>query len=98
MFGFLRRDRKTGSGQSGPGEVTARETYEGFLLLARPRRDGGQWRVAGTIRREGDAEDGPAFDFVRADTMADPDEATRMCLVKARQIVDEQGERLLEGS
>jgi len=94
MFGFLRRDRKAGQPTSGPGEETARETYEGFLLLARPVRDGGQWRVAGTIRRADD-EEGAGFDFVRADTMADRDEATRMCFLKARQLVDEQGDRLL---
>lgn len=92
---YLRR-RRRGGGRSAavPGEVTEREIYQGLELLARPVREGGAWRVAGTIRRAGD-EQGPGHDFVRADTMADRDEASRMSLLKARQLVDEQGEGLL---
>lgn len=91
---YLRRRRRGNRGAAAPGEVAARETYQGLELLACPVREGGAWRVAGTVRRPGD-EDGPRHDFVRADTMADRDEATRMALLKARQLVDEQGEGLL---
>lgn len=86
---YLRR-----RGTATPGEVAEREIYQGLELLARPVREGGAWRVAGTIRRAGD-DDGPRYDFVRADTMADRDEAAQMSLLKARQLVDEQGEGLL---
>lgn len=91
---YLRRRRRGNRGAATPGAVAARETYEGLELLACPVHEAGAWRVAGTIRRPGD-EDGPRYDFVRADTMADRDEATRMSLLKARQLVDEQGEGLL---
>ena len=92
---FLRRNRKGGG--SDEAEVAATEKYEGYEILARPIRDAGQWRLAGTIRRPGD-ESGPSHDYVRADTMADHDECVRMSLLKGRQLVDEQGERLLQGS
>lgn len=91
---YLRRRRRASDSPAGPGEVAEREIYQGLELLARPVQEGGTWRVAGTIRRPGD-EQGPGHDFVRADTMADRDEATRMSLLKARQLVDEQGEGLL---
>lgn len=89
---FLRRGG--GKQPDGPGEIAARETYEGFEVLARPIREGGQWRLAGSIRRPDD-ETGPSYDFVRADIMADRDECVRMSLLKGRQLVDERGELLL---
>lgn len=96
---MLRRllERLGGGGERAaatPGEPAQQELYEGFELIARPVREGGVWRVAGSIRREG-GSDGPSHDFVRADTMASHDEAVQMSLLKARQIVDEKGERLL---
>ena len=91
---FLRRLGGRGGDAEGGGEVAGSETYEGFEILARPMREGGQWRLAGSIRRPGD-ETGPSHDFVRADIMADREECVRMTLLKGRQLVDEQGERLL---
>jgi hypothetical protein len=89
---FLRR-RSANDDGSTLGAIAAREDYRGFELLARPVREHGQWRLAGTVRR-GNGDAAADYDFVRADTMADHDECVRMCLVKARQLVDEQGERL----
>lgn len=94
IFGFGRKKKKETEG-SGPGEVAEVEQYRGFELLARPVSEGGVWRVAGTVRRPGDDE-GPQHDFVRANTMLNRDEAVQMSLLKARQLVDEQGARLLE--
>lgn len=92
---ILRFLRRGGSGrEGGPGEVAEREAYQGFVVLARPIREQGQWRLAGSICREGD-EDGARHDFVRADVMADREECIRMSLLKGRQLVDEQGDRLL---
>lgn len=76
------------------GEPAERERYEGFELQARPQREGGIWRVAGRICRAGDP-DGARHDFVRVDTMTSHEEAVRLSLIKARQLVDERGDRLL---
>lgn len=70
------------------------ETYNGYVIRPNPRQDGGQWYVAGTIVREGDA-DGEAHEFIRADTFTSLDDAVFHSLRKARQIIDEQGERLI---
>lgn len=81
-----------GAGKS--DETAARETYEGLEILARPIAEGPVWRVAGRIQRIGD-DDGAGHEFIRADTMASRDDAVRMSLTKAQQLIDEQGERLL---
>jgi len=94
MIWRLLRGRSAHNDGDQLGSVAAREHYHGYELLARPMREGGQWRLAGTVCRPGDEDAGTGYDFVRADTMADEDECARMCLVKARQLVDEQGERL----
>jgi hypothetical protein len=79
------------------GKVLDREQYGGYELLARPIKEGSQWRVAGTIRASDAGPDSDGYDFVRADTIADPEECVRMCLAKGRKLVDEQGRRLLPG-
>jgi hypothetical protein len=94
---IMRLFRKRGEGEgSGPGKVAASEGYNGYQLLARPIKESGQWRVAGSIRAPDAGADGEGYDFVRADTMADHDECVQMCLAKARKLVDEQGSRLFQ--
>jgi hypothetical protein len=81
-------------GSSGSATETASanvEDYKGFLIAATPIREGGQFRVAARIER-----DGRRHDLVRADTMASLDEATSISLAKARQLIDERGDKLLE--
>lgn len=92
LFGG-RRAANQSSGPLEPGETAAQERYEGYELLARPIREGNVWRVAGTVRG-GDGDSAESQDFVRADTMADHDEAVQMSLLKARQLVDERGRGL----
>lgn len=80
-------------GQSARAAVAARETYHGFTVLAMPRAEGATWRIAGEIHREG--ADGPhVYTFVRVDTASDHDAAVQLSLRKARQLVDENGDRL----
>jgi len=73
-------------------ETAAAETAEdhkGFRITPKPIREGGQYRVAARIEK-----DGRTHELVRADTMASLDEATAISLSKAKQMIDEQGERL----
>ena len=84
--------RLFGSGKSEPPKVAATETYNGFIIEARPYQDNGQWQLAGAIRREGHED--REHVFIRADRFTDQESAARFALVKGRQIVDEQGKRL----
>jgi hypothetical protein len=69
------------------------EEYKGFRITPAPIREGGTYRVAARIEKATD-EGVRRHDLIRADTTASPDEATAISLAKARQIIDEQGDRL----
>jgi len=75
-------------------DVGPSDTYNGYVILPNPRQDGGQWYIAGAIVREDDPE-GERHEFIRADTFNNLEDAIFHSLRKARQIIDEQGERLL---
>lgn len=69
----------------------AAEDYKGFRITPAPIREGGNYRVAARIEK-----DGRVHQLVRADTMASLDDATAISAAKARQMIDEQGERLFD--
>lgn len=84
MFG--RKPDKTAS--AAPESASAQE-HNGFRITPTPIREGGQFRVCALIEK-----DGRKHELIRADTMASQEEATAMSLAKARQMIDEQGDRL----
>jgi hypothetical protein len=65
------------------------EDYKGFHITPAPIREGGQFRVAARIEK-----DGRRHELIRADTMASQDEAVAISAAKARLVIDELGERL----
>lgn len=75
------------SGEVAPSQTA--EDYKGFRIIPGPIREGGQYRVAAVIEK-----DGRRHDLVRADTMGSLDDATALSIAKARQMIDEQGDRL----
>ena len=71
------------------------EEHKGFRITPKPIREGGHYRIAARIEKEV-AGVSRVHDLVRADTVAAPDEARVLSLAKARQMIDEQGERLFD--
>jgi hypothetical protein len=67
--------------------------HKGFTIEARPYAEGGQWQLAGVIWKDVDGAR-KEHRFVRADKFTDQGEAADIALVKGRQIIDEQGDRL----
>lgn len=67
--------------------------YKGFRIHPAAQQQGGQWLTAGVIRKD---VDGVAKEhrFVRADTHPSAESANAFAVVKGRQIIDEQGERI----
>lgn len=65
------------------------EEYKGFLITPAPGREGGQFRVGAVIEK-----DGKRHTLIRADTMASLDDVNAISVSKAKQMIDEQGERL----
>jgi hypothetical protein len=81
-----------GSGPAGAKEGEAVE-YKGVHLHPAAQAQGSQWLTAGVIRKEVDGET-KEHRFLRADTHASADSANDFAVVKGRQIIDEQGERI----
>ena len=87
MAGFL--SRLFGAKPDPAPQPEASVDHKGFTIVPAPQKDGGQWRVAATIEKEG-----RTHHLVRADTMTDRDQCLDISVAKARQTIDEQGERL----
>jgi len=90
---FLRK--LFGAGPAAPAQEAPApaEEHGGFTIRATPYQEGGQWQMCGVIEKEigGEAK---SHRFVRADRFAGREEAERFTLVKARQIVDQMGDRV----
>jgi hypothetical protein len=82
-----------GGSADGEGKASAPVEYNGFTLRATPYKSEGQYQTAGTIEKDvGGAR--KEHKFIRADRHASYDDAVEFSLGKARQIVDQQGERM----
>ena len=92
---FLKKLFGGGGEASAPAEpkVAAEETYEGFRIAATPMKEGAQYRLAAEVSKEIGGET-RTHRLVRADLFASEEDAARFALVKARQMIDEQGEAI----
>lgn len=93
MSFFKKLFGKKSSGVSASWQPDAEEVHEGFAIAAAPLKEGDQYRLAGTISKEIDGEV-KSHKLIRADVFVNKDEAVAFTLRKARQVIDEQGERL----
>ena len=91
---FGGRDKARGDG---PPAVAKEIEHKGFTIQATPYKDAGQYQTCGVVAKEVGGER-KAHQFIRADRFASLDEAIDCSLMKGRQIVDEQGERLFDSS
>lgn len=84
-----------GGGKPGGAATGASTEHKGFTITAAPYQEGGQWQLAGVISRE-IAGERREKRFVRADRFAAREEAESRALDKGRQLVDEQGDKVLD--
>ena len=94
VLSFLRSLFGGDSGGEAESSSAVKKTeHKGFIIEARPYKEGGQFQVAGVIRKD---ESGVVREhkFIRADRFMTLEDAADFSLAKGRQIVDEQGERL----
>lgn len=82
-------ERAAGAAAADPVE------YHGFTIRPAPERTAGGWNTAGLIVKT-IGEEVKEQAFVRVDTHGDRDSAIAFSITKAKQIIDEQGERLFE--
>ena len=83
---------------SEPAEVLCDAfNYEGFTIEPAPINEGGKFRTAGYISGEYEGEV-KRIRFIRADENSAKQLAIDHATAKAKQIIDEQGKKLLERS
>jgi hypothetical protein len=87
--------RFSGAGDRDDASAAAAEAveYKGFRIRPAPYPSKGQYQTAGIIEK--DSEGGvKEHRFVRAETHPSKDDAVAFAIVKGKQIIDEQGERI----
>lgn len=97
MSTFISKVLSLFGGNAAPAAPSAasetRESYQDVILVAKPMRDGNQFRIAGFIeKREGDRV--MVRNFIRADVFSGEKEAVEFTMRKAKQIVDQHGPSL----
>ncbi len=95
MFSKLKAALARLAGGQGAGEGPAEPPteYKGYRIRPAPYRTNGLYQTAGIIEK--DAPDGvKQHRFVRADTHPSRDDAVAFVILKAKQIIDLQGDRI----
>lgn len=86
-------------GSKASSDTTAREApsvdYKGFTIRPAPYSESGQFQTAGFIDKM-IGDELKSHRFVRADRQADYDAAVAFTVMKARNLIDQQGERLFD--
>jgi len=85
-------------GQSGgePQEVAADVVdYKGYRIRPAPYKTSGQYQTAGVIAKDF-AEGVKEHRFVRAEAHPSVDDAIAFTITKAKQIIDQQGDRIFK--
>ncbi len=84
-------------GGSKSAEAPRQETieYNGFVIEPAPYAAEGQYQVAGFVRKTigGEAKE---HKFVRADRFSSMEEAVTFSVMKAKQIIDQMGEKIFK--
>ena len=94
MFAALKAAwAKLRSGGEAVDAEAAPVDYNGFRIRANPYRQGSHYQTAGTIEKDG-PEGVRQHKFIRADTHPSREVAVEFTIMKAKQIIDLQGERM----
>lgn len=79
--------------QGGADKVLAEQEYKGFTIRATEMKAGKEFQLSGVIEKTVGGEV-KMHRFIRADRLGSKEQAAQLGLAKARQIIDEQGERV----
>lgn len=90
---FLRKLFGGGSKDSSAAPAHDQTTHEGYDIVSTPMPEGGQFRVCALVRKEIDS-DVKEHKLIRADLCSTADEASEIAIRKARQMINERGEKL----
>jgi len=77
-----------GGGATPPAEPV---DYKGYSITPAPAKEGGRYRIGAQIEK-----DGKSHHLIRADTLDDLASAEDASVNKAKQLIDQVGERLFD--
>jgi len=92
---FLKKLFGLGTGEAAQKEAQSSTTYEGYEIIATPYQERGKFQLCGIIAKEIDGVR-KEHRFIRADQFTSIEDATQMTFFKARQIIDQTGNRLFD--
>ena len=84
-----------GNKQARPTAPARTAEHNGYRIEAMPYPEEGQFQVSGVISKEVDGVV-KRHKFVRADRFPTLDDAAEFSIVKAKQIIEQQGEKLFD--
>lgn len=84
-----------GSSEAAAEPASQPVEYNGFTIKPAPYKSEGQYQTAGTIEKEVDGTV-KEHKFIRADRHPSYDDAVEFTLAKARQIIDQMGDRIFK--
>ena len=95
MFSQLKAalQRALGGGGEGAQRTGPTVEYKGYRITPTPYKAGDQFQTSGTIEKD-TAEGVKRHEFIRADTYASWEDAVAFTTSKAKQIIDQQGDRI----
>lgn len=82
-----------GTGASSDGPAVPPVEYKGYRIRPTPYLSKNQYQTSGTIEKD-TPEGVKEHKFIRADTYASLDDAVAFTISKAKQIIDQQGDRI----
>lgn len=82
-----------GGGGAKPAPKAEPQDYQGFAITPEPVNEGGRYRIGAMITKDIGGET-KTHHLIRADTLDDHKSAVEASVRKAKQVIDEQGERL----
>lgn len=85
--------KKLFGGGSNEPSAAASEMHEGYIITPAPMAESGQFRLCAEIRKEIDGEM-KTHTLIRADMFSSADQAVEASVLKAKQVIREQGERM----
>lgn len=91
MFGKLSKMLGMGSGEAPVKEEVTE--YEGYRIIAAPISEGNGYRVAARIEKTIDGSV-KTHQLIRADVISTLDDAETASVLKAKQVIDQQGDQI----
>jgi len=89
LFGRIFGGKKD-TAQSAPSE-----DYGGYRIIPEPIKEGQVWRLSARIEKEIDGEV-KSHKIIRADTISSHEDVVAASIAKAKQLVDDQGDRMFD--